>query len=254
MSTIAHDSNAYTTTMSAGTQHDDKFYFTNVVFMIERTLFRIPRQILEAHSEVFRNMFCMPAGDRATEGSSDQNPIFLEGIASHDFAQLLKVLLGSPVDHVDDLPQSAADWSAVLNLSHLWGMDSIHSFAFEKLSSTNLDPVDKAALGIRHNLPEWVKPALNELARRTQPLCRRDVEKLGLDVVLKLAEVRESIVGATWAGGSIGSTAVGRRTAAHLDFGERIEEVFAEHFPRSLPGDSVKKTQGNSTMPMIKAC
>jgi hypothetical protein len=60
---------------------------------VEDTLFKIPRYLFEESSDVFRDMFQLPAQeDVPREGSSDENPLFLSGICKTDFRLLLKAL------------------------------------------------------------------------------------------------------------------------------------------------------------------
>ena len=58
---------------------------------MEARLFKVPRYQFECNSEIFATIFTLPlAGE--TEGTTDQNPLKLEGINSVDFQSLLKVL------------------------------------------------------------------------------------------------------------------------------------------------------------------
>jgi hypothetical protein len=62
---------------------------------VEDTLFRVPRHEFEETSEVFSDMFRLPTGEgslQTADGSSDENPILLEGHKAVDFANLLKIL------------------------------------------------------------------------------------------------------------------------------------------------------------------
>jgi hypothetical protein len=53
----------------------------------------VPRYPFVRTSEVFRDMFSLPVPDiPSVEGSSDENPLFLEGVDKADFRCLLKVM------------------------------------------------------------------------------------------------------------------------------------------------------------------
>jgi len=223
---------------TSSVNRDETFYFSDVIIRVESTLYKVPRHILSEHSHVFRDMFVLPSGDQPAEGFSDDDPIVLQGVTSYDFRQLLRVLYAraivpsaSPVSVTNpagsQLSLARQEWSAVLKLSHQWEMSTIHQFAIEKMSSLAMDPVDKLALALKYNINVWIKPALNDLAKRSRPMTKRDVDLLGLDVVLRIAEVRESIVRCP----TTGRMTVGRRQSDQLDFGTMIEEVFPEHFP-----------------------
>ncbi|EIW80316.1 hypothetical protein CONPUDRAFT_105309 [Coniophora puteana RWD-64-598 SS2] len=227
---------------TSSVNRDEIFYFSDVIIRVESTLYKVPRHILSEHSHVFRDMFALPSGNQPAEGLSDDNPIVLQGVTSYDFRQLLRVLYARaivpsalPVSVTNparsQLSLARQEWSAVLKLSHQWEMSTIHQFAIGKMSSLAMDPTDKLALALKYNIDVWIKPALNDLAKRSRPMTKRDVDLLGLGVVLKIAEVRESIIKCPFSG----VLTVGTRQADQLDFGTRIEAVFPEHFPPPQP-------------------
>jgi hypothetical protein len=93
------------------------FYFSLVVFQVspfvingirhspggrlqvEDTLFRVPRRYFEQESEIFRTMFQLPvAKGIAPDGSSNEQPLLLEGVNKEDFRQLLRVMFPECVD------------------------------------------------------------------------------------------------------------------------------------------------------------
>lgn len=90
------------------------------------------------------------------------------------------------------------EWSSVLRLSTMWGFARIRAIAITKLSELSLDPIDKIILAKQHDVGEWLAPALNEVARREASICLDDVTRLepvvGWDFILKIAQVRESLV------------------------------------------------------------
>lgn len=60
---------------------------------VQNTLFRVPFEVFETRSEVFRDMFSLPVGAvTATNGKSDDSPIVLEGVEAKDFKALLRLL------------------------------------------------------------------------------------------------------------------------------------------------------------------
>jgi hypothetical protein len=86
-------------TISAS-RRDEKLYLENIVIrvcrplgctlslghldaQVEDTLFRVPRQIF-AESDAFGGMFTMPQ-EHTPDGSSDEHPLVLEGIATEEF-------------------------------------------------------------------------------------------------------------------------------------------------------------------------
>ncbi|OBZ75084.1 hypothetical protein A0H81_05026 [Grifola frondosa] len=72
---------------------DDTFYSNDVIFLVENVLFKVPRNVFE-ESEIFRTMFSLPVPDGGVaDGSSDEHPLHLEGIACDDFRPFLRVLV-----------------------------------------------------------------------------------------------------------------------------------------------------------------
>ena len=60
---------------------------------VEDELYCVPRCEFENMSDVFKDMFGMPAGeDGKTEGLSKEHPIVLEGYLKADFDAVLKVM------------------------------------------------------------------------------------------------------------------------------------------------------------------
>lgn len=177
---------------------DDEFYMTLVTLQVEDRLFKVPRRILEAQCPVFRDMFSFPPPlDAEVEGSSDEHPIVLpEPVKAEDFRRLLKVLL--PTSYYGSrLPKGDHDgWISVLKLSRMWQMEELHRAALKNLkySVVQKGAVEKLALALKYEIKDWIVPGVDELARRPEPISVEDTAVLGLEVALKVAAVRESLV------------------------------------------------------------
>ncbi|PIL33340.1 hypothetical protein GSI_04791 [Ganoderma sinense ZZ0214-1] len=78
-------------------RRDDEFYCQDIVFLVEDVLFKVPRRPFEHESEVFSGMFALPPVNSpyGVEGSSDDNPIQLEGVTEDEFKALLWVMFRS---------------------------------------------------------------------------------------------------------------------------------------------------------------
>ncbi|KIM62352.1 hypothetical protein SCLCIDRAFT_25084 [Scleroderma citrinum Foug A] len=216
---------------------DQDFYMTFVTLQVEDCLFRVPRHTLEAQSTVFRDMFSFPPPpDTEVEGSSDEHPIRLDGVAADEFRQLLKVLYPGP--NGPDLRQGSEEWISVLKLSNMWQFQQVRTLALQKLpyKSVRKTAAEKVALAFQYDIEKWLLPGLNELARRQQPISVEDVQLLGLEVALKVAAVRESHVSQSPGifgppGAAPGPRVItGPRNARHVDFRPIIRKTF------ELPG------------------
>ncbi|KAF9243217.1 hypothetical protein BU15DRAFT_43324, partial [Melanogaster broomeanus] len=158
---------------------------------VENCLFRVPRHTLESQSKIFRDMFSLPAVE--AEGSSDDNPIRLDGVKKVDFKCLLEVLFTTNSFGLSWRSYEA--WLSTVKLSHMWQFDEIYKVAIWGMSykSVGKSAVEKVALAFQYDIKPWLLPGLNELAQRDEPIGLKDVELLGLDVALKVAAVRESL-------------------------------------------------------------
>lgn len=205
---------------------DDEFYMTFVTLQVEDTLFKVPRQTLEAQSPVFRDMFSLPPPpDVEVDGSSDEHPIVLpEPVKAIDFKRLLKVLL-LPTSFVGPrLPKGDHDaWISVLKLSRMWEMEELRVLALRHLKYPTgwKSAAEKLALALKHEIRDWIVPGVNELAKRPEPISVEDAQILGLETALKVAAVRESLVT-----DGLRLTA-GCRIATNVDFTQIIKEIFS---------------------------
>ncbi|KAI6046772.1 hypothetical protein EDC04DRAFT_1248639 [Pisolithus marmoratus] len=172
-------------------RHSD-FYIPTVTFLVEDSLFRVPKEPFQQESDVFWTMFSLPQGDGiAVEGSSDENPIRLRGTSKNDFEQLLKSLLHRKYSQQPNLPNSIEQWTSVLKLSTMWCFEKLRQASIDALAKSGIGPVDKVALSHRYHIKDWLLPALNELARRPEPITTEEAKRMGIDIALKLASIRE---------------------------------------------------------------
>ncbi|THV06653.1 hypothetical protein K435DRAFT_644623 [Dendrothele bispora CBS 962.96] len=170
-----------------------RFYFQdgNVVFLVEYTVYRIHRYFFQRDSSIFEAMFSLPvpAGERP-EGESEDNPIYLHGIATQDFDRMLSILY--PLNFLEYEMKSVEEWTSVLDLASRWEFSSLH-----ELAVNNLYPItttaDKIYLGHVYEVTEWLVPAYTELCTRPDPLTLEEGRKLGVDIVTAIGQVRHQI-------------------------------------------------------------
>src|ERR1700722_591921 len=151
-------------------------------------------------------MFRVPVVENAVpDGCSREQPLRLDGIEKADFKQLSKCLHPRSVFYVkhptNQLTKSRfgheetltiPEWISVLKLSTMWQFDKIRQFAIEQMSERQLDVLEKVGLARDHRVKEWLLPALNAYTRLGRPMGIEDVNRLGLDLVLKIVNIRES--------------------------------------------------------------
>ncbi|KAJ3935942.1 MAG: hypothetical protein NXY57DRAFT_987734 [Lentinula lateritia] len=182
-----------TTPPPAAYPRNFSFYYDYRSFLVEGVLFRFPINLLAKESPVFRDMMEVPA-PLQTEGLTDENPIHLDGVSNADFVQLLTIL-APPQRFKDPTPKLTFDeWTSVLKLSDMWCMDVVKEHAISTMSSlSGVDPVDKVVVARKYGITSWLAPTINAIIQRSQPWNERDVERLGLSTVLKLAEFRDRL-------------------------------------------------------------
>jgi len=201
-------------------RRDESFYFADVVFLVEGCLFKVPRAYFERDSEVFCGMFNLPVGPREVpvDGSSDRYPLRLEGIRENDFRQLLRVMYPQHPAQPDTM--TCAEWTSVLKLSTMWNFEGLRDLAVKSMSRLPIDPVEKTALAMEYDIDGWLLPAINELAQREDPIGIEEARRLGLEVAMKIAAVRESFI--SWND----KVAFGPRgTRPQIDFTNRIRLI-----------------------------
>ncbi|KAH8111836.1 hypothetical protein DFH11DRAFT_551750 [Phellopilus nigrolimitatus] len=169
-------------------RRDDRYYFSLITFQVENCLFRVPRDAFEEQSGVFRGMFAVPTVGQ--EGDSDDNPIHLEGIKEAAFRNFLEVLY-TPAHFGKHDKWQLDQWSAVLDLAHMWEFEKIRGLAITRLQSINIDEISKVEIAQKYIIEEWYAPAYLALAKRAQPLTVEEAAQIGFDVAVKMAQVRE---------------------------------------------------------------
>ncbi|CAG7846044.1 SubName: Full=Uncharacterized protein {ECO:0000313/EMBL:CCA69224.1} [Serendipita indica DSM 11827] len=175
-------------------QQSAEFYFAdgNVVFLVERTLYRIHRSVLSRNSPFFRNLFSIsaPLDNKEVEGSSDDNPLHLPHIQVDQFDAFLSTVYPS----WRPLNQSTEAIINILCLATKWEFATTRSYAIELLTSRPLSPVLRIELARVYDVPTWLLSSYVELARIRTPLNESDADRLGLPTVLRLGRAREAIL------------------------------------------------------------
>ncbi|KDQ51176.1 hypothetical protein JAAARDRAFT_41438 [Jaapia argillacea MUCL 33604] len=177
------------------TSGDDEYaayYCQDIIFSVEGQLLKVPKTYFERHSEVFRGMFTLPNVGTDVEGTSDQNPLRLEGIMKKDFLRLLRVMY--PWSVKNDI-KTAEEWSSVLKLSSLWNFEEIEQLAIRSLTLSpktyDFTPVQMVKLGLEHNVRFWVVRGGAELVKRSERLSTEEGGLMGMMATVVISGVRE---------------------------------------------------------------
>lgn len=75
----------------------------------------------------------------------------------------------------------------------MWEFKTIRTSAISKMGSLKINPVDKILIAQKYGIYEWLMPVLNILVARRKMLNLFEANRLGMEWVLKLTEVRERV-------------------------------------------------------------
>ena len=79
----------------------------------------------------------------------------------------------------------------MLKLSSMWHFHKIRTIAIKKMEGLSMDLIDKINIARRFDISAWLVPTLNALVQREKPIDLLEGNRLGMEWVLKVAEVRE---------------------------------------------------------------
>ncbi|KDQ55180.1 hypothetical protein JAAARDRAFT_343722 [Jaapia argillacea MUCL 33604] len=172
--------------MSAVHKRHPTYYFENegnVVFLVEKTLFKVHRYFLQRDSQVFHDMFSCPhePGSEA-EGLSDERPIHIPQIKSNDFEALLWVYYHFLVERTES---TAERWASTLRLSHMYQMTSIKELAIAQLKRFDA-PITFILIGRETETEELVQRGYVTVACRKLGLEPEEAEQMGLREVVNV--------------------------------------------------------------------
>ncbi|PFH50450.1 hypothetical protein AMATHDRAFT_130871, partial [Amanita thiersii Skay4041] len=117
-------------------------------------------------------------------------PIYLPDVTTTDFDRLLSIIYPSTFARCDITTRE--EWISVLSLSSLLEFSSIRELAIENLSSV-ASIIDKAILGKKYGVKSWLLSAYSELCTREKPLTLEEGRRLGVDLVVRINELRHEL-------------------------------------------------------------
>jgi len=178
----------------------EEYYFDDgsAVLLVEDTLFRVHKYYFTRESEIFADMFSLPTGgtsgsSAAAEGKSDSSPIEIPGVTRQEMESFLDfVYFGMHDEHTFTLES----WVSLLSFSTRFICDKIRARSIRELEAiqSRVDPIERIVLAVRHNIPQWLSGAYQELCQRQDSLSEEEGERLGLPTVIKLMRAREILL------------------------------------------------------------
>ncbi|RXW16737.1 hypothetical protein EST38_g9109 [Candolleomyces aberdarensis] len=174
-----------------------EFFWQTLFLQVEDEIFCVPRCEFEESSEIFADMFTLPAGANGNvEGESQDHPIILEGYRKEDFRCLLRVMYPRASQLLSgDQPSfnlEKTEWISVLRLSTIWGMKKIRSHAIHVLSNNmQLSLIEKVNLGREHKVEKWFVEGILDLVDRKSTLSLTDLADLGWETAARILWIRD---------------------------------------------------------------
>jgi len=176
-------------------RHEKYYWMEGLIYLVENTLFKVPRHMLEIHSPIFSDMFKLGGTVNILEGLHDNNPIHLPQTSAVDFARMLTILYPLITSEGPDSAHwSEIEWTSVLKLAVMWDMIIIRAIAVQNIDKLG-SPALKINLGRQFDHEVWVIDGFFTLILRTEPMTEVEARELDLKDVIGCAAVREKVRG-----------------------------------------------------------
>lgn len=141
------------------------------------------------------------------DGSSELQPLRLEGIKVDSFRVFLKIMhtpyvfktrkelapsytFCSQYHEKIALPENS--WIAVLDLAHMWGFSGIEQLSIKELEALDVDAILKFELARKYAIESWLRPAFEIMTGREEPLTDDEVQRLGWRLASQIGRIREA--------------------------------------------------------------
>ncbi|KAF9050369.1 hypothetical protein BJ165DRAFT_1402098 [Panaeolus papilionaceus] len=200
--TVAND-------LEGGIRRDYLFYYQTVVIKAEDTLFCVPKNGLMVVGIYFPKLFLKLEADAQSNpdtivpGTSDDNPIILEGVSKDHFRDFLRLIYPFGICP----PRKDDQWLGILQLATEWNCIGIRDTALAHLehlfqschpttsstSSTPHDPMRALSLCMKYKIGQYVSQQLEAIITSIRPLNRSAMTASGIDkaTILAILEMRE---------------------------------------------------------------
>ncbi|KDR75486.1 hypothetical protein GALMADRAFT_226127 [Galerina marginata CBS 339.88] len=191
----AQNANITETVQEPAPERDDVYYFDVIVFKVENTLFRVPKNGFDVPGSFFETMFSLPGpgeNGEQLEGTDDEHPLSLVGISKAHFRGFLRVMYpfkGSAFTY--------DEWLGALHLGTQWDFTDIRNKSIEALSTLiqNKSASEKILLAKEYGVKQWLLDGCSQLVTQTAALDLDQLCQSRLDAltVARLLSIRESV-------------------------------------------------------------
>ncbi|KAG8857251.1 hypothetical protein FRB96_005926 [Tulasnella sp. 330] len=215
---------------------------------IENTLYGVPQALLQ-QSPFFSSMLENINTGGSLEGKSDDTPIKLGGITTHEMDNFLTLLYSQKLAAKPCL--SIDQWSAALHLSTMWAFDVLRTYAIAEISSyhPNQCPFDRIDLAMRCQVAQWLFPSYESICTRWEPLTTEEMMRLGFMKLTAISRIREAICRSRKGDGSVGLIPVARLGSVKPFSGQDMTKT-ALHMIKEAKELEIPFNDGNPVNPL----
>ncbi|KIJ25466.1 hypothetical protein M422DRAFT_38676, partial [Sphaerobolus stellatus SS14] len=150
--------------------------------------------MLVKESENFEYLYFLPISPSYGAGTSDENPVFLEGVKALDFTRLLCLLYPKSLRMREKIDHNwrEEEWTSILRLSSKWSMPNVRKLAIKTLA-VHASSASKVFLGKEFSITPWIRQGYVELCLQATPLSEKEGERFSWQEIIKIARARERI-------------------------------------------------------------
>ena len=147
--------------------------------------------MFEESSDIFRDMFLFLPQDVSSDGSSDEQPLFLHGVRKGPFRRLLMAMeqckfpSGADECHLDSEAARILfhEWVSALELSYMWQMTEVRERVIEEISNLfprvgNQDLIHLLKVSDKLGISEIRDRLIDRLSKSLEPI---ELIKLGTE-------------------------------------------------------------------------
>ncbi|KAJ3537613.1 hypothetical protein NMY22_g5526 [Coprinellus aureogranulatus] len=195
-------------------ERDEVYYWDTVRFLVEETVFKLPRYQFVVGSEYFAKTYlqntCPPTPqfndapdpdddwdsmdvtDAPRLRISTAGAVELEGVTAEEFRVFLKLLF--PIHSTStELKFSKPEWLTILTLSTRWRFLEFRKLAIANLDAEMTGPVEMIIVGRREYVSKWVKAGYEKLVMKKEVISEEESSAIGYQTAVRLYIARHEL-------------------------------------------------------------
>ncbi|KAH7344491.1 hypothetical protein B0J17DRAFT_635622 [Rhizoctonia solani] len=164
----------------------------DIELQLNNTLFKTRKYLLNKFDVLAK----LVEDGESTEQFSTSGPTRLPRLTMKCDAQLIgdfintsKILYASVIDGPFEF--DTATLISALRVATVYDYDALRRFSISKLERANLSAIQRIKIAHELDVVHWTEPAFEELANRAEPIQPDEARILGIDALLRVANMRE---------------------------------------------------------------